>query len=295
MLTVTNYNRQTPNFQARMKMGQTSAKIGQYLKNKGINPNHLLIGGLTTTAGAAGVSLASPDLIEAPDAAKYGVLGGLASTTGAMFASMRKRETNINKDNSDEQVQTTTKTASPLVMLGLGSSLGIGIPFAISPIVQHNAKKISEQKEEIANLKKDVEQQKQTLSDTDNQIAEKLEQLAKIDSRLDIENGRVYHIQDPIVGDMFLTEKGLDDYRNLTMAQPDPNELKAIYKQIDILSKELPNWTPDCGPFRDLNKTISACYERIEELNNNSYNEYSLANALRVLQSRGEFPDTNVE
>ena len=295
MLTITNYNRPTPSFQAQVKLGKTSEKIGQYLKKSGLKAKHVLIGGLATTGGAATVSLASPDLIAAPDVAKYGVLSGLASTTGAMFASMRKRETNINKDNSDEQVQTTTKTASPLVMLGLGSLLGSIVPFVTFPFLQHNITQISEQREEMANLKKDIEQQKQTLSDTDNQIAKKLEQLAKIDNRLDIENGRVYHIQDPIVGDMFLTEKGLDDYKNLTMAQPDPNELKAIYKQIDILSKELPNWTPDCGPFRDLNKKISACYERIEELNNNSYNEYSLANALRVLQSRGEFPDTNVE
>ena len=145
MLTVTNYNKPTPSFGVQVKMGQASEKIGQYLKKSGLKSNHVLIGGLATTGGAAAVSLANPDLIAAPDAAKYGVLGGLASTTGAMFASMRTKETNANTDKTDNSLPTTSKPASPLLMSALGSSLGIAVPFVMSPVVQHNAKKITEQ------------------------------------------------------------------------------------------------------------------------------------------------------
>jgi len=86
MLTITNYNQQSPNFQACVKMGPSNAatKIGKYLKNKGISPNVASL----TSAGAAGiagtVSMFSPDAVSAPDAAKWGLFGGMASTVGAM-------------------------------------------------------------------------------------------------------------------------------------------------------------------------------------------------------------------
>ena len=188
MITITNYNQQTPNFQAQMKMGQRSAKIGQYLKNKGINPNHLLIGGLTTTAGAAGVSLASPDLIEAPDAAKYGVLGGLASTTGAMYTSTRTKEADKNQNETEQPSQTNAKTASPLVMLALGSSLGSGVPFIMSPIVQHNAKVLTEQRLEM------VEQNEKLTKLTSEVEQTEIERYKKENTEL---KQKVINLQDP--------------------------------------------------------------------------------------------------
>ena len=106
MLTITN-NQQTPNFRAQVKMKNSSAKIGQYLKNKGINPNAVLL----TSAGAAGVAgtvaMFSPDMVSAPDAAKYGIFGGMASTIGSMgFSAFKKSK---NTESVPEQ-ETTDKT-----------------------------------------------------------------------------------------------------------------------------------------------------------------------------------------
>lgn len=98
MLSITN-NQQTPIFQQRAKMAESSQKVVKYLWDKGINPNHLLSGGLFTTGGTAAVSYANPNLIAAPDSAKFGVLGGLASTLGAMFTSTRQKDVNTGKQN----------------------------------------------------------------------------------------------------------------------------------------------------------------------------------------------------
>ena len=117
MITITNYNQQTPSFQAQVKLKNSSAKIGQYLKDKGINPSTALL----TSAGTAGiagtVAMFSPDMVSAPDAAKYGIFGGMVSTLGSMGFSAFKKNKNVESvpeqeiADKTEMVQTETVQA----------------------------------------------------------------------------------------------------------------------------------------------------------------------------------------
>ena len=283
MLAVTDYNRPNPSFGVQVKVGPTSEKIGQYLKKSGLKSNHVLIGGLATTGGAAAVSLANPDLIAAPDAAKYGILGGLTSTTGAMFASMRKRETNINKDNSDEQVQTTTKTVSPLVMLGLGSSIGIGIPFAMFPIVQRNTSAILEQQTEIKtqnailNEQKAEIGQKNEMLDSLKVIVEQYEEMVN-----EINGPRRYVINTDDYGELALSKKGLMQYEKLCTM----DKTKYLRKQW----KEFAKAANAAG--RDHNSR-DVYLRRANEVANKITNscDIDIEALINILQSCGEIPD----
>lgn len=91
MLTITT-NQQNPTFQQRTKMGGTS-KIIQILKNTGMNSNHVIVGSVATT-GAGAAAMLKPELFLNADAAKFGIMGGLASTVGFMFARTRTKKAN---------------------------------------------------------------------------------------------------------------------------------------------------------------------------------------------------------
>ena len=283
MLAVTNYDRPTPSFRAQVKMGQASEKIGKYLEKIGIKSNHVLIGGLATTGGAATVSLASPDLIAAPDVAKYGILGGLTSTTGAMFASMRTRETNANKDNGDEQVQTPKKTALPLVMLGLGSMLGSSIPFAMFPIVQRNTTTISEQQTEIKtqnailNEQKAEIGQKNEMIDSLKVIVEQYEEMVN-----ELNGPRRYVINTDDYGELALSKKGLMQYEKLCTM----DKTKYLRKQW----KEFAKAANAAG--RDHNSR-DVYLRRANEVANKITNscDIDIEALIDILQSCGEIPD----
>lgn len=117
MITITNYNQQTPNFQARMKMSQASEKIGHYMKNKGINPTTALLASAGAAGVAGSVTMFSPDMVSAPDAAKYWLFGAMASTLGSMgfsaFKKSRNAESVPEQEAADktETVQTETVQA----------------------------------------------------------------------------------------------------------------------------------------------------------------------------------------
>lgn len=101
MLTITNHTQSTPNFKARVTLMPKSPKIGKYFEKIGINTNRAMIGGLTTTVGAGAVSLAKPDLISNPDAAKLGLVGGIAAILGAMIPMVRTRKTDVAQNDTD--------------------------------------------------------------------------------------------------------------------------------------------------------------------------------------------------
>ena len=102
MLTITNYNQQTPTFQARMNVGQVSSKVGKYLEGKGINSSKALLAsaGLAGTTGT--VILASPNVIYTPDAAKWAIGTGMASTLGIMGLSYLKTKHSKSKPKINE-------------------------------------------------------------------------------------------------------------------------------------------------------------------------------------------------
>ncbi|MBQ6516785.1 hypothetical protein IJI31_06360 [bacterium] len=109
MITPISINRQNINFQARAKMDKQSKKVGQYFEDHNIDVNKVLIGSGVSAAGAAGVLLGSPDMVSAPDAAKYGIILPMVSTAGAMGVNhVKGQQAKKQKEQAEAEVKGET-------------------------------------------------------------------------------------------------------------------------------------------------------------------------------------------
>ena len=109
MITPISINRQNINFQARAKMDKQSKKVGQYFEDHNIDVNKVLIASGVSAAGAAGVLLGSPDMVSAPDAAKYGIILPMVSTAGAMGVNHYAAKKNPSAVQDSSEIATDAK------------------------------------------------------------------------------------------------------------------------------------------------------------------------------------------
>ena len=92
MITAISYNMANINFKSQKKMSQTSERLGKYLAEKNIDTGKVLLASGVSASAAAGVSMSKPDFVSSPEAAQYGLMGGMASTMGVMASSYVKNK-----------------------------------------------------------------------------------------------------------------------------------------------------------------------------------------------------------
>ena len=164
-------------------------------------------------------------------------------------------------------------------LLAAVALLGLASGYLVrSLIIKGEKNKIENLSEQIDAKKEQVRVLDSTIMSNNSLINEQEAKFTELDSTfravnnlMDVEKGRIYVINDDKLGELVLTEKGMEQYAAITVGQPNVEYLKKQWAEYSLLSREA---------------MANKLAHEITRLENINYKQL-----LNILKAQGEIPE----